>query len=100
MLFQKLVHQILTDNELQTEEDAERCMQNTAFTSIGKASESGGLLLYHFRQEANLDLERFIFPTGIASTDCDNIVCIDDVMISGGTASRFFYDHKSEIKNK
>lgn len=100
MLFQKLVHQILIDNGLQTEEDAECCIQNTAFTSIGKASESGGLLLYHFRQEANLDLERFIFPTGIASTACDNIVCIDDVMISGGTASRFFYDHKSEITDK
>lgn len=99
-LFQKLVHQILIDNRLQTEKDAESCIQNSAFTSIGAASESGGLLLYHFRQEANLDLERFIFPTGIATTACDNIVCIDDVMLSGGTASRFFYDHKSEITNK
>lgn len=100
MLFHKLVHQILIDKGLRTEDDAESCIQNSAFTSIGKASESGGLMLYHFRQEANLDLERFIFPTGIATTNCDCIVCIDDVMLSGGTASRFFHDHKSEITNK
>ena len=99
-LFQKLVHQILIDYRLQTEDDAERCIQNTAFTSIGKASESGGLLLYHFRQEANLDMERFIFPTEIESTLCDNIVCIDDDMISGGTASRFFYKHERAISDK
>lgn len=100
MLFQKLIHQILIDNELHTEEDAEYCIKNTAFTSIGVASESGGLLLYHFRQEAHLDLERFIFPTEIEYTSRDNIVCIDDVMISGGTASRFFYDHESKISGK
>ena len=100
MLFQKLIHQILVDNELQTEEDAECCIQNTVFTSIGEASESGGLLLYHFRQEAHLDLERFIFPTEIESTSCDNIVCIDDDMISGGTASRFFFRHEQTITGK
>lgn len=100
VLFQKLVHRLLIDNRLESEEDAERCIQNTAFTSIGEASESGGLLLYHLRQEAKLDLDRFIFPTGIGTTACDNIVCIDDAMISGGTASRFFYNHKSEIADK
>ena len=99
-LFQKLVHQMLIDNNMETAEDAERCVLNTAFTSIGKASESGGLLLYHFRQEANLDLDRFIFPTQINSTVCNNIVCIDDVMISGGTARRFFYNHRNEFPDK
>lgn len=99
-LFQKLVHQLLIDNDLHTKEDAEQCVMNTVFTNIGEASESGGLVLYHFRQEAKLDLERFIFPTEMGATPCDNIVCIDDVMISGGTASRFFYKHAKEITNK
>lgn len=66
VLYKKLVHQLLIDKSLKTAEDAEQCIQNTIFTSIGKASESGGLLLYHFRQESHLDLERFVFPTGIA----------------------------------
>lgn len=100
LLFKKLVHQLMIDKCLNTEEDAERCIRNTIFTSIGKASESGGLLLYHFRQEAHLDLDRFIFPTGIADTVYDTIVCIDDVMISGGTASRFFHNYKDKLSEK
>lgn len=100
LLYKKLIHQLLLDKRLTTAEDAETSIQNTVFTSIGKASESGGLLLYHFRQEAQLDLERFIFPTGIADTECDTIVCIDDVMISGGTASRFFHNYKDKLLGK
>ena len=100
LLYKKLVHQLLIDKCLKTAEDAEYCIQNTIFTSIGKASESGGLLLYHFRQEAHLDLERFIFPTAIANTGYDTIVCIDDVMISGGTASRFFHNYKDTLLEK
>lgn len=100
VLYKQLVHRLLVDKHLKTPEDAEKCVQNTVFTSIGKASESGGLLLYHFRQEAHLDLERFAFPTGIADTKCDTIVCIDDVIISGGTASRFFYSCKDKLSGK
>lgn len=100
LLYKKLVHQLLIDKCLKTAADAECCIQNTIFTSIGKASESGGLLLYHFRQEAHLDLERFIFPTGIVDTEYDTIVCIDDVMISGGTASRFFYSYQDKLSEK
>ena len=100
ILYKKLVHQLLIDKCLKTAEDAESCIRNTIFTSIGGASESGGLLLYHFRQEAHLDLERFIFPTGIAETTYDTIVCIDDVMISGGTASRFFYHYQEKLSEK
>ena len=99
-LFHKLLHQLLIDNDLATEREAEECIMNCAFTSIGKASESGGMILYHFRQEANLDLERFVFPTEIDNTLQSNIICIDDVMLSGGTASRFFYKHKDVLQDK
>ena len=100
LLFSKLIHQILIDEDKTSEEEAEECVLSSAFTSIGRASESGGLLLYHFRQEAQLDLDRFIFPTAIEETPCDKIICIDDVMISGGTASRFFHAVKDRIKDK
>lgn len=99
-LFHKLLHQLLIDNSLATEQDAEKCILNCAFTNIGNPSESGGMILYHFRQEANLDLERFIFPTEIENASQKNVICIDDVMISGGTASRFFYNHKEVLQNK
>lgn len=100
LLYRKLVHQLLIDGNGKTAEEAEKYIQGSSFTSIGRASESGGLLLYHFRQEARLDLERFIFPTGIVETECDTIVCIDDVFMSGGTASRFFYDHQEKLAGK
>ena len=100
LLFNKLIHQILIDESKASEEEVEKCVLGSAFTSIGKASESGGLLLYHFRQEAKLDLDRFIFPTDIEKTNCDKIICIDDVIISGGTASRFFYENKEHLANK
>lgn len=98
MLFKNLLHALMVDNNLKTESDAESYIQGTAFTSIGKASESGGLLLYHFRQESHLDISRFIFPT--EETELDTIVCIDDVMMSGGTAMRFFYKHQDTLRNK
>lgn len=100
MLFKKLVHRLLIDNGLTNENDAEDCINHTVFTCIGNASESGGLLLYHFRQENSLDLDRFIFPTDILETNSDAIVCIDDVMISGETACGFFYAHKEKLSSK
>lgn len=100
VLFKNLVHHLMIDNHLFTEVEAEEQIKRTSFTSIGRAGESGGLLLYHFRQESNLDLERFIFPTDIMETKSDSIVCIDDVMMSGGTAERFFYDHSDALSVK
>ncbi len=100
VLFKNLVHHLMIDNHLFTEVEAEEQIKRTSFTSIGRAGESGGLLLYHFRQESKLDLERFIFPTDIMETKSDSIVCIDDVMMSGGTAERFFYDHSDALSVK
>lgn len=100
VLFKNLIHRLMLDNGLSTEKEAELCILSTAFTSVGRASESGGLLLYHFRQESHLDLTRFIFPTDIATTESNIIVCIDDVMMSGGTAQRFFHDRIGSLTGK
>lgn len=107
VLYKNLLHQLTVDYNLSTDHELEQRIQKTVFTSIGHAGESGGLLLYHFRQESGLDLTRFIFPTHIAKTESDAIVCIDDVivciddvMMSGGTASRFFYDYTEELSKR
>lgn len=100
ILFKNLVHRLMIDNSLSTEDEAEAQVLKTSFTSIGRASESGGFLLYHFRQESKLDLDRFIFPTDILKTDSDSIVCVDDVMMSGGTAQRFFHANKEALTAK
>lgn len=100
ILFKKFVHALMTDYRLTSSEEVEACIGALKFTSIGRASESGGLILYHFRQEARLSTDCFIFPTSIAVTESDIIVCVDDVMMSGGTAQRFFYANEENFKNK
>ena len=100
ILYRNFLHQVMTDRKLFTTEEVECILRKTVFTAIGKASESGGLLLYHFRQEVGLSLEKFVFPTALDNSDCDIIVCIDDVMLSGGTATRFFYDNQVVLSGK
>lgn len=96
-LFRAFLHDYVVTNKIDTNV-LKNTISNLFFTSIGSASESGGLLLYHFRQEARLSIDRFFYPTSIQSTDNDTLVLIDDVTISGGTALRTFYNLK--LNNK
>lgn len=100
VLFKKFVHTLMSDYRLTSPEEVEDCIRKLKFTSIGRPSESGGLILYHFRQEARLSTDCFIFPTSKEAAESDIIVCIDDVMISGGTAQRFFHQNKEIFKCK
>lgn len=100
LLFKYFLHQLITDEGYQGIDAITSRVNESIFTSIGTASESGGLLLYHFRQEAKLSIDRFFFPAAINSTDDDIIVCIDDVIISGGTAARFFHNNLASMKKK
>lgn len=100
VLFKKFIHTLMTDYGLKSSEEVETRINTLKFTSIGRPSESGGLILYHFRQEARLSTDCFIFPTSIAATESDIIVCIDDVMMSGGTAQRFFYQNQEDFAEK
>ena len=100
VLFKNFVHQLIIDNNFTDVEKIKNGIDECYFTSIGSAGESGGLMLYHFRQEANLSIDRFFFPTTLNTSDNDIIVCIDDVMLSGGTASRFFYKILENLKCK
>ena len=99
VLFRNFVHRLMKDRGLLTANDADDLINTAYFTSIGEASESGGLLLYHFRQEAHLSIDRFVFPT-VIPPESDIIVCIDDVMMSGGTAARFFHNNKEKFNGK
>lgn len=58
VLYNKFIHDFIVRNSIRVDQ-VESELKNIHFSSIGSASESGGLLLYHFRQEANLTLDRF-----------------------------------------
>lgn len=100
VLYKNFVHTLMEDYHLTSSEEVENHIHKLKFTSIGRPSESGGLILYHFRQEAQLSTDCFIFPTSIEAAGASTIVCIDDVMISGGTAQRFFHQNKTYFQEK
>lgn len=86
-LFKKFIHSFASKNNIDPF-DLEKELLNVYFLPGGSASESGGLLLYHFRQESKLSMDRFSY---IISTDkFDTLVFVDDVTISGGSAIKFF----------
>lgn len=66
VLFKKFIHTLMTDYGLKSSEEVEARINTLKFTSIGRPSESGGLILYHFRQEARLSTDCFIFPTSMS----------------------------------
>lgn len=99
VLYKNFRHKIMTDIGITRIEEFEEMMKKIYFTSVGRASESGGMILYHFRQQADLSIDRFVFPTSLPN-DCDIIVCVDDVMMSGGTAKRFFFNSQEQFKGK
>lgn len=96
VLYNKLIHEMLS-KKLIDPNNFNEDIKNVYFSSIGSASESGGLILYHFRQESMLSMDRFVYPSTIEPNDKNIIVFIDDVTISGGTAVRHFYNY---LKNQ
>ncbi len=93
MLYKQLIHDMVKSDYIFEEKSIKKLIDNTYFAAIGSAGESGGLLLYFFRQEAKLSVDRFVYPTHIPEGDNIIAVYIDDVTLSGGTAARFFYNH-------
>lgn len=97
LLFKKFVHRILIDDGATDSKELINLIRKCQFTCIGDASESGAMLLYYFRQETNLGIKKFFFPTALTLSDDANIVCIDDMMLSGNTAKCFY---EEQLKNK
>lgn len=100
ILYKKFIHDLAVRNKFTTQQEIEEELKKVCFSSIGSASESGGLLLYHFRQEANLSLDRFFYPTSFTSSKDNTLVFIDDATLSGGTGLRNFYNQLSSVPNK
>lgn len=96
ILFNKFIHDYISRNNFPTT-DIDKALNRVFFSSIGSASESGGVLLYHFRQEAHLALERFFYPTEIEAGEDNIAVFIDDVTLSGKSAERFY---NKKLKDK
>ena len=100
LLYKYLIHDLASkecDNDALNLTDL---LDHTYFSALGEAGESGGLLLYFFRQEANLSIDRFYYPSRIPIGKENIAVFIDDVTLSGGTATRFFHNYLKMKKDK
>lgn len=93
MLYKQFIHDLAQKENIKDAQEIKKLLDSTYFAAIGEAGESGGLLLYFFRQEAKLSLDRFCYPTHVPNGENNIAVFIDDVTLSGGTAARFFYNH-------
>lgn len=83
-------------------------MSSSIFYNLGRPGESGGFVLYYFRQENELPNDYFIFhPTDI-SDEIETVVFVDDVTLSSGprgqasnyineTMSKYFHGKKSTL---
>lgn len=61
-------------------------VSETRFFHLGNPGESGGFLLYLFRQENNLPKSWFPFSPGELSDRVDKVIFVDDATISGHQA--------------
>ena len=65
ILYNTFFHQLIIDFSLSSEKEINKFMNRVNYAAIGRASESGNYLLYDFRQEADLNIERFFYPTNM-----------------------------------
>ena len=100
MLYKQFIHDLAQKENIKDVQEIKTLLDSTYFAAIGEAGESGGLILYFFRQEAKLSLDRFCYPTNVPNGENYIAVFIDDVTLSGGTAARFFYNHLQKITYK
>jgi hypothetical protein len=68
---------------------ANRVLENTRFYHLGKAGESGGYVLYYFRQENGLGVRQFLTSPEKLPHNVDTIVFVDDVVLSGTQADQY-----------
>ncbi len=90
VMFKKFIHDLILCENVSSDSLSE-LLDRTLFAAIGSASESGGLLLYHFRQASGLQMSNFCYPTAFNSSEENILVCVDDVTLSGGTAKKHYY---------
>lgn len=92
VLMKKFVHQVLIKNKTTkvNQSTIDNILSKTRFVSLGKPSESGGLILYLFRLANDLQVKLFSIPTNQNNEDIKYIVFLDDITITGGSDGQAF----------
>lgn len=106
VLMKDFIHKMLVDTNTQQDDidkNLYEIISKTRFLPLGEPSESGGYILYYFRQVNDLHISYFIFPETSDSDSINNLVYIDDVTLTAGQdgqAHRKLKKIKSKYPNK
>lgn len=86
VIMKKFIHYILKyeKREIVNQDVIKNIIEKTRFISLGRPSESGGLILYLFRLANDLQVKNFSIPSLLETTEIDYIVFLDDITISAG----------------
>lgn len=100
ILYKNLIHDVAVREKIDTSNNMKNILDRMYFSAMGNAGESGSLLLYLFRQEAGISMDRFFYPTAMKEDKDGIAVFIDDVTLSGTTAARFYRENIAALKYK
>jgi hypothetical protein len=91
--FRELLHYTLSTLPPQDKRDwndaAGRMLDNTRFYHSGRPGESGGFVLYFFRQVNRLGVRHFLTQPDKLPPSVDTVVFVDDVVLSGRQATPY-----------
>ena len=101
VLFRRFLHHHLEPQNLENSAAVQlastKLLQRVLFHQLGGPSESGGFLLYLFRQANDLPVSRFVTSPERVPDEVDMVVFLDDVCLSGSQASQYLKQHTQHI---
>ena len=93
VLFRRFMHYRLEPQSLMSGADVQRAsaelLEQVLFYQLGRSGESGGFVLYLFRQANNLPVKSFVTSLDRIPSTVDTIVFLDDVCLSGNQAKKY-----------
>ena len=98
VIYRRYIHEKLSQDKyrklkISTPDKIREILKRTIFVPLGNPSESGALILYHFRTANSLSKDIFELPAGwehrLHDGTADDIVLIDDVTLSGEQAAKY-----------
>ncbi len=86
VIMRNFIHQTLVKKGLEqvNKKNISEIISSTRFISLGRPSESGGLILYLFRLANDLQVKNFSIPSEFERAEIKQVVFVDDITISAG----------------
>ena len=102
VLFRNFLHHRLESQNVTSGADVQRAtaelLERVLFYQLGRPGESGGFILYFFRQMNGLPVTSFVTSRERIPDKVDTIVFLDDVCLSGSQAKKYLRDETQGFK--